>query len=83
MTEVLVMESMVTKEGGVKWWELVAVWCVLLKDSLQQWAMRVRGTKNGRRGGRRIMDNEYEREASPVPVVQVIESQQAVIPVLN
>lgn len=45
--------------------------------------MRVRGTKNGRRGGRRIMDNEYEREASPVPVVQVIESQQAVIPVLN
>jgi len=43
----------------------------------------VRGTKNGRRGGRRIMDNEYEREASPVPVVQLIESQQAVIPVLN
>jgi len=29
--------------------------------------MRVRGTKNGRRGGRRIMDsNEYEREAPPV-----------------
>jgi hypothetical protein len=43
--------------------------------------MRVRGTKNGRRGGRRIMDNEYEREAPPV--VQVIESQQAVILVLN
>jgi hypothetical protein len=45
--------------------------------------MRVRGTKNGRRGGRRRMDNEDEREASPVPVVLVIESQQAVIPVLN
>ena len=67
------------KEWSGESWLLCGV--LLRRTAEQQWAMRVRGTKNGRRGGRRIMDNEYEREAPPV--VQVIESQQAVILVLN